>query len=68
MHFCQDEAAALLGVLGSIRLAWAWLKNKYRAIRASRNTRRTLHIMSVQRKRQPTDMERVAAMMKGEKS
>lgn len=29
MHWCADETAALVGSLGALRLAWAWLKNKY---------------------------------------
>jgi len=31
MHFCQDEAVALVGAFGGLRIAWAWLKNKLRA-------------------------------------
>ena len=30
VHFCQDEAAALVGALGSLRIAWVWLKTKLR--------------------------------------
>ena len=28
MHFCQDEATALLAAIPAIGMAWRWLKNK----------------------------------------
>jgi hypothetical protein len=28
MHWCGDETAAVLGLIGTIKLCWSWLKSK----------------------------------------
>jgi len=63
IHWCGEETAALVGILGGVRIAWGWLKTR---LLAWRRPKPVLEKAPRPEKKPLTEMERVAAMMRGD--